>query len=242
MPRIDDASSSDLAAANLIDSSIKLETFTGVDIELRVAGIYIRGVARLIDDVIRFLVVSALAALLVPTGLVGIGLASVLGFFIWWTYNVLFEVLNNGVTPGKYYMGLRAVNADGTPIGWMNSMIRSILLVVDFLPIGYLVGIITMVVSGTQQRVGDIVAGTIVVYNRPRRVRNVADINRTVSIPEGLSSEEQLLFLSFQERISDLSPERAIELAETLHPLIATRGQEAVTEVIAIAQRIRMGT
>ena len=233
---------SDSAEANLIDSSIQLETFTGVDIELRVAGVYIRGVARLIDDVIRFLVVSALAALLLPTGLVGVGLTSVLVFFIWWSYNVLFEVLNNGVTPGKYYMELRAVNANGTPIGWVNSLLRSTLLVVDFLPVGYLIGILTMVSSGTQQRVGDIVGGTIVVYNRPRQSRKTVDIQRSVPIPEGLSSEDQLLFLSFQERISDLSPERAVELAETLHPLIRKRGQEAVIEVNAIAQSIRVGT
>lgn len=233
---------SDLADANQIDSSIKLETFTGVDIELRVAGVYIRGIARLIDDVIRFLVASLLAALLIPTGLVGIGLSSVLVFFIWWAYNVLFEVLNNGVTPGKYYMGLRAVNADGTPIGWVNSLLRSTLLVVDFMPIGYLIGVMTMALSGTHQRVGDIVAGTIVVYNRPRNPRKITYIDRSVPIPEGLTSEDQLLFLSFQERMSDLSPERAVELAETLHPLIGKRGQEAVIQVNAIAQRIRMGT
>lgn len=235
-------SRNDLAEANLVDSSLTLETFTGVDIELRVAGIYIRGIARLIDDVIRFLVVSGLVAILIPTGLVGAGLASVLVFFVWWTYNVLFEVLNNGVTPGKYYMGLRAVNADGTPIGWMNSVIRSTLLVVDFLPLGYLTGIVTMALSGTQQRVGDIVAGTIVVYNRPRITRKIADIHRSVPIPEGLTAEDQLLFLSFQERLSDLSPERAIELAETLEPLLGKNGQEAVIEVNAIAQGIRIGT
>ena len=235
-------SNSDLAETNLIDSSLILETFTGVDIELQVAGVYIRGIARLIDDVIRFLLISALAVLLMPTGLAGVGLTSVLSFFIWWTYNVLFEVLNRGVTPGKYYMGLRAVNADGTPIGWVNSVIRSTLLVVDFLPLGYLIGIVTMVISGTQQRVGDIVAGTIVVYNRPRRTHRIADIHRSVAIPAGLTREDQLLFLSFQERTSDLSPERAIELAETLNPLLGKSGQEAVIEVNAIAQGIRIGT
>lgn len=235
-------SNNDSAQADLVDSSLMLETFTGVDIELQVAGVYIRGIARVIDDVIRFLVISALSALLIPTGLVGVGVASVLGFFIWWTYNVLFEVLNNGVTPGKYYMGLRAVNADGTPIGWVNSVIRSTLLIVDFLPIGYLTGIVTMALSGTQQRVGDIVAGTIVVYNRPRRARKIADVHRSVPIPDGLVAEDQLLFLSYQERMSDLSPERAIELAETLDPLLAKSGQEAVIEVNAIAQGIRIGT
>ncbi|MCY4129505.1 MAG: RDD family protein [Gammaproteobacteria bacterium] len=235
-------SADDLTEVNKVDSTLMLDTFTGVEIELQVAGVYIRGVARLIDDVIRFLVVSAMSVLLIPTGLVGIGLASVLGFFIWWTYNVLFEVLNNGVTPGKYYMGLRAVNADGTPIGWINSVIRSTLLVVDFLPFGYLIGIVTMALSRTQQRIGDIVAGTIVVYNRSRNTRKSADIRRASPIPDGLNADDQLLFLSFQERLSDLSPERAIELAETLEPLLGKNGQEAVIEVNAIAQGIRIGT
>ena len=232
----------ELTEADLVNSSLRLETFTGVDIELRVAGIYVRGIARLIDDVLRFLIISAISALLIPTGLVGIGLAAVLGFFIWWTYNVLFEVLNNGVTPGKHYMGLRAVNADGTPIGWMNSVIRSTLLVVDFLPLGYLLGIVTMALSGTQQRIGDIVAGTIVVYNRNRSTRKIAEIRRVAPVPDGLTADDQLLFLSFQERLSDLSPERAIELAETLDPLLGKKGQEAVIEVNAIAQGIRIGS
>ena len=232
----------DVTEDNLVDNSLTVETFTGVDIELRIAGVYIRGVARLIDDVIRFLLISALSALLILTGAVGIGVASVIGFIIWWAYNVLFEVLNNGITPGKHYMSLRAVNADGTPIGWMNSVIRSMLLAVDFLPLGYLIGVATMVSSGTQQRLGDIVAGTIVIYNTPRKRREVAGLNRSLPIPEHLSSEDQLLLLSFQERISDLSPERAVELAETLEPLLGKRGQDAVIEVNAIAQGIRIGT
>lgn len=231
----------DLTEVNLVDSTLMLDTFTGVDIELQVAGVYIRGIARLIDDVFRFLLISAISALLIPAGVVGVGIAAVLGFFIWWTYNVLFEVLNNGVTPGKHYMGLRAVNADGTPIGWMNSVIRSTLLVVDFLPLGYLTGIVTIALSGTQQRLGDIVAGTIVVYNRTRSTRKVVDIHRTAPIPDGLNADDQLLFLSFQERLSDLSPERAIELAETLEPLLGKNGQDAVIEVNAIAQGIRIG-
>ena len=235
-------SSDQLTEPTLADNLLTLETFTGVDIELRIAGIYIRGIARLIDDVIRFLIFSALTALLIPTGLVGVGLASVVGFFIWWSYNVLFEVLNNGVTPGKHYMGLRAVNADGTAIGWANSVIRSTLLVVDFLPVGYLLGIITMALSGTQQRIGDIVAGTIVVYNRPLKSRRIPEIKRTATVPDSLTAEDQLLFLSFQERMSDLSHERAIELAETLEPLLDKRGQEAVIEVNAIAQGIRIGS
>ena len=226
----------------LADNLLTLETFTGVDIELRVAGIYIRGVARLIDDVIRLLIVSAVSAVLIPTGLVGVGLAAIVGFFVWWLYNVLFEVLNNGVTPGKHYMGLRTVNADGTAIGWANSVIRSALLVVDFLPVGYLLGIITMALSGTQQRIGDIVAGTIVVYNRPLKSRRIPDIKHSASVPEFLTAEDQLLFLSFQERTSDLSDERAIELAETLEPLLDKQGQEAVIEVNAIAQGIRIGS
>ncbi len=231
-----------LTERTLVDSLLTLETFTGVDIKLRIAGVYIRGIARLIDDVLRFLIVSALTALLVPTGVVGIGLAAVLGFLVWWSYNVLFEILNNGVTPGKHYMGLRAVNADGTPIGWANSVIRALLLVVDFFPVGYLLGIITMSLSGTQQRIGDIVAGTIVVYNRPLKSRRIPDIQRSAPLPEHLTAEDQLLFLSFQERISELSPERAVELAETLEPLLHKRGQDALIEVNAIAQGIRIGS
>lgn len=225
----------------LVDSSLTVETSTGVEIDIRTAGVCVRGIARIIDDAIRLVLMVAVIAILTPLGGFGEGLAFVGVFIVWWFYGVIFEVVNDGVTPGKYFMGLRAVNADGTPIGFVNSAIRSVLLFVDLLPFGYLTGIITMAISGSQQRVGDIVAGTVVVYNQPRKVRKPESTNQHVPVPAHLTTEERMLFLSYQERIRDLSPERAIELAETLTPVLGVSGGRAVSSILGIADGIRRG-
>ena len=64
------------------------------------------------------------------------GLALLL-FLVQWWYMVLFEVLNQGRTPGKYWLGLRVVHDDGTPVGWTSSLTRNLLRFVDLLPFGY---------------------------------------------------------------------------------------------------------
>ena len=225
----------------LVDSSLTIETSTGVEIDIRTAGLCVRGIAHLIDDLIRITLIVSIYTIVLPLGFLGYGLGFVFVFVAWWFYGIIFEVFNDGVTPGKYFMGLRAVNADGTPINFANSAIRSILLAADFLPFGYLIGIITMVLTGSQQRVGDLVAGTVVVYNQPRKTRVPETVNRHVSFPGQLTLEERMLFLSFQERIHELSPERAAELAEALYPVLGVRGAAAVTEVLGIAEGIRRG-
>lgn len=229
------------SVGRLVDNSLTVETSTGVEIDIRTAGVCVRGIARLIDDAVRLILIVAVIAIFTPLGRFGEGLAFLGVFIVWWFYGVIFEVVNDGVTPGKYFMGLRAVNADGTPIGFVNSAIRSILLLVDFLPFGYLAGVITMAISGTQQRVGDIVAGTVVVYNQPRKVRKPESTDQRVPVPTNLTTEERMLFLSYQERIRDLSPERAIELAETLTPVLGVSGDRAVNSILGIADGIRRG-
>ena len=225
--------------STLIDSSLKQQTYTGVEIELRIANVYARGLARLIDDLIRLLVVLFVMTVLWLFGAFGTVFVLLLTFVIWWFYNFIFEVLWNGVTPGKYLLGLRAVNADGSPIGVVNSLLRTLLLPVDFLPIGYLSGLIVMVATKSNQRIGDIVAGTTVVYSRLRKVQKSEATRHRRAVPKSLSSDDRLMVLSYQDRLPKFSNERAIELAETLEPVLGKTGEEAVAELVGVAQSIR---
>ena len=81
-----------------------------------------------------------------------------------------FEVLAGGRTPGKRWNGLRVVRTGGQPVGFVSSTIRNLLRVVDLLPGFYLVGIVSILVTKRNQRVGDLAAGTIVA-RAPRRRR-----------------------------------------------------------------------
>ncbi len=70
-------------------------------------------------------------------GKLGAGLGLLLTFIMTWWYMVLFEVLNQGRSPGKQMMGLRVVHDDGTPVGWAASLLRNLLRFADILPFGY---------------------------------------------------------------------------------------------------------
>ena len=85
-------------------------------------------------------------------------------FVILWGYYVLFEGLNDGQTPGKRFLRLRAVRDGGYSIGFSASAVRNLIRIVDLQPVfTYLVGIASIAFSKSGKRLGDIVAGTIVV-------------------------------------------------------------------------------
>jgi uncharacterized RDD family membrane protein YckC len=76
-------------------------------------------------------------------GQLGMGLGSLLLFAVSWWYMVLFEVLRQGRSPGKQWMGLRVIHDNGTPVGWSASLLRNLLRFVDLLPFGYAFGAIS---------------------------------------------------------------------------------------------------
>ena len=98
------------------------------------------------------------------------GAFAISAFLIFFVYDVAFEVLAGGRTPGKRWNGLRVVRTGGQPVGFVSSTIRNLLRVVDLLPGFYLVGIVSILVTKRNQRVGDLAAGTIVA-RAPRRRR-----------------------------------------------------------------------
>ncbi|HVE32085.1 MAG TPA: RDD family protein, partial [Gemmatimonadaceae bacterium] len=88
----------------------------------------------------------------------------ILQFAILWGYYLLFEGLRDGQTPGKRMLRLRAVRDGGFSVGFAASAVRNLMRIVDLQPIfTYLVGIGSIAFSKSGKRLGDIVAGTIVV-------------------------------------------------------------------------------
>lgn len=93
-------------------------------------------------------------------GYLAVGTAVLLGFFAWWGYFVLFEVLWNGQTPGKRLLGLRVVVAGGQPVNSTVSLVRNVLRAID-LPM--LIGVVVMLVDRSSRRLGDLAAGSLVI-------------------------------------------------------------------------------
>lgn len=228
-----------MSATTVIDTDYSIETPEGVDFVLQPAGPLVRAVALLIDAILKFTVEAIAVVVLYLFGEVGTGLIMLVIFMMEWFYPVLFEVYRHGQTPGKLAMGIRVVQEDGTRIQWGPSMLRNLVRFVDFLPGGYVVGLITMITTLRFKRLGDLVAGTMVVFvgsnrKRPRALRVEADI-KPIRLQESLKGEEQLALMAFTERLPAFSAPRAQALASLLKPLLHVEGEEAVRKVQGIS-------
>ena len=219
-----------------LDTRYQVETPEGIDLPLRPAGLMVRAIAFAIDLGIRGLIMGVLFIVLALLGRLGMGLGSLLLFAISWWYMVLFEVLRQGRSPGKQWMGLRVVHDDGTPIGWSASLLRNLLRFVDLLPFGYFLGAISCLQHPTFKRLGDIAAGTLVVYSeRPLTRPQLPDAEpRRARVPLTLS--EQRAVLGFAERQGELSPARVNELAGLLAQPLHISAPKAVAELNGIAR------
>lgn len=204
----------------LLDTLREVQTPEGIALQLTLAGPVPRALAWAIDALIRAGVYLVLMFALAPLERFGLGLMLILLFAIEWFYPVLFEVLRDGATPGKKAMGLRVLHEDGTPVNWTASVVRNLLRAVDFLPVLYGFGLAAMLLSRDFQRLGDQVAGTVVVHTERERGRAGLPEARPVAPSFPLSQDEQQALLSFAERSTSLTDARAEELAELTGPLV----------------------
>lgn len=221
----------------MIDTIHAVQTPEGVDLALRVAGPVPRALAWGVDVSLQLGITSGVwIALGMIGGLGGLGLGLVLigQFVVMWFYPVLFEVRAHGQTPGKRMMGLRVVQENGTPVGVAASVLRNFLLTADFLPLLYLAGLVSMIVDPSFRRLGDLAAGTLVVYaDSPRAKPAVIPDVTPVAPPFPLTLEEQAAVIAFAERAGSLSVERAAELASI--PRALAGDDEPQTRLIALA-------
>ncbi len=206
----------------ILDTRLSLETPEGAMLPLAPAGVGVRIMAFLLDFLIRFAATVVVYIPLSALGRTGFGLALILAFLLEWFYPVYFEVWRQGRTPGKKRYGIRVINDDGTPVTFAPSLLRNLLRVVDFLPLFYLAGIVTSVLNRHFKRLGDLVAGTLVVYDTPPPAVPDLDIKGHLPVPADFTTDEQRALLAFAERSKQLSPERQSELAAILQPLLNT--------------------
>ncbi len=212
-----------LADTNRLDTRRYINTPEGIAINISVAGPVTRSLAWVIDLLIRAVIYIILSLIFSTMGNFGMGLLLIIIFLMEWFYPVLFEVLSSGATPGKKSLGLEVVHDDGTPVGWNASMVRNLLRTVDFLPLFYGFGLISVLLSKDFKRMGDIVAGTLVVYKQKHTKAPVANELEAVSPNYSLEPEEQQAILGFSERSQFMSEERINELATLTEPLVSNQ-------------------
>ncbi|MHA6494082.1 RDD family protein [Pseudomonas borbori] len=234
-PPFSTTSSPEQPSATPLDTRYQVETPEGIDLVLRPAGLVPRALAFTIDLAIRGAVLGVAFIALGLLGQFGMGLATILFFIITWWYMVLFEVLNQGRSPGKQMLGLRVIHDDGTPIGWAASLTRNLLRFVDILPFGYALGILSCLNHRAFKRLGDIAAGSLVVYCDTPPTRPNLPHAEPQRAPIALNLAEQRALLGFAERAEGLSAARRAELASIIAEPLQVTPEQAEQRIHGIA-------
>ena len=207
-----------------------LETPENVRLAFHLAGPGSRLGAYLLDLGVRFAmfygIAMILGTLLSPFAETGAstGALLVLAFALEWGYGSLFETWWNGQTPGKRAFGLRVIKTEGYAIGFYDAMLRNLLRAADFVPFFYAAAFLAAASTERMQRIGDIVAGTMVIRERrPALKGTLTDLSELDPWPlhafanRFRPSEKTLEAIELlYRRRSELAPARVDEIAAVL--------------------------
>lgn len=237
--------------AGRLDTLQAIELAEGVEVRLRIAGPLLRGMALGIDLGIQIMGLILAGLLMGLAGvamgfLVAAGVMNLVWFFTWWWYPVFFEAGKWGATPGKKLLGLRVVQTSGAPITFSQAMVRNFLRFADGMPCfgGLIVGIPTMgfglatcLATRRFQRLGDLAAGTVVIYERlvPEPAVPAPPPMAAARPSVSLRPEEVRAVTAFRERSGLWSEGRRAEIADHASELTGATGQPGVARMMAIA-------
>jgi uncharacterized RDD family membrane protein YckC len=222
----------------LVDK-LTIETPEQTPLEFPLAGIGSRFLAVALDTLIQSAAITVLVLLVL---LVGVALSfrwrevgnwtlalGILAFFvIYYGYFAIFEAVWNGQTPGKRYTRLRVIQDSGRPISVYQSVARNLIRFVDQLPAVYAIGIVAAMFNRQSKRLGDFVAGTVVVHEKPlQEVELQLPAAGPPVVPRfqggRLSAEDLQLIESFLERRARLSTDLRAQMGQQIAERFAQR-------------------
>ena len=188
-----------------LDTTFAVETPEHVRFRYQVAGPGRRAGAFAIDLAARcgaivfagMFLMGFLGAVDLPE--VGMGLLLLVWVAVDWGYGAFFEVLFQGQTPGKLVFGLRSVREDGSPMTVSDAVLRNLLRAADWFPSLYLAGVASMVLDSRFRRLGDVVAGTVVIAEDRTRLAPEPDAGSPPT-PEERAAMPPWVHLSTDER------------------------------------------
>jgi len=225
---------------------LTIETPEQTVLEFPLAGIGSRSLALAIDTLLQI-------AVLIVLGLIGaiISYAGVLprlgkqyvyailifiGFLSQFGYFAFFEAIWNGRTPGKRWIHLRVIMDSGRPLGAQGAILRNLMRIVDSLPSIYAVGIITSLISPQNKRIGDYLAGTVVIQEKSIQAdRSMWDATPTPLLATSefpkLNAAELQLVEAYLDRRSSLQDEIRRSMARQIADRMI-QGSSATQETI----------
>jgi uncharacterized RDD family membrane protein YckC len=219
---------------------LTIETPEQIELEFPVAGLGSRGMALLLDTLIQGAVVVAalLFVSLISTdlfrywktaGMWAEAIAIFLAFCLYWGYFAIFELFWNGQTPGKRQARIRVITASGRPITVFEAIARNFMRAVDSL-FAYMVGAVAIVVDKKNRRLGDMVAGTVVVHELQEQgdsywygQQSSETTPASIEAITAMTAQEFQLIETFLNRRLDLPYEQRLATAKNIADRIGDR-------------------
>ena len=200
------------------DDKLTIETPEQTALEFPLAGIGSRALSLALDSLVQAGVMMVLGIIALAVSLAGFlpqfskqwtyAILIFLVFLLNFGYYAFFETLWNGRTPGKRWTHLRVISDSGQPLGAQGAILRNLMRIVDALPSLYAIGIVTSLLSRQNKRLGDYVAGTVVIHEKPvegLREAWTAPAAQLISAPSRrLNPAELQLVEAFLERRASL--------------------------------------
>ena len=196
-----------------LDTTLLAETPEGIAILLRPAGAVPRTLAYALDFLIRFIVWLIAAIFLGGFRGMGVGVMMLIAFGLEWLYPIAFELLPGAATPGKRILGLQVMMDTGLPVTPSAAVTRNLLRVADFMPVAYAFALLAMLLRRDFKRLGDIVAGTLVVHADKVRLAGALPQAEPLAPRVPLTRAQQVAILHLAGRTCRLTADRVDELA-----------------------------
>jgi len=235
-----------LNSDRLNPDQLSIDTPELVSIAMPLAGIGSRFIAIVVDYLIwvaAFSILAILAALVLASLRVfdsispnwALGIVLLVIFLCHWGYFTLFEAFGNGRTPGKRVAKIRVIHRSGRAISFVESLARNLVRAVDYLPSFYAAGLVAMFLSRQHQRLGDMVAGTLVVRDREIASPHWGEMGtRTITAPA---------FAPAASLAADLAaPHSSVPLSATALGKLSTTDLEVLEAFFSRRLDMEMGT
>lgn len=250
----------------MTDPHYSISTPENVDLHLELAGIGNRILAAIIDTIISYVLVAAVALVLyliymganlaplsssaraiVASIAIFVGLIVI--FAILFGYYIFFEGRWQGQTPGKKLVNIRVIEQNGQPVSWAAVCIRNLIRTLDFGVV--LIGLLSMIVDKTERRFGDLAAGTLVIRERmPDLALNLqTSVSKDSHIDAGrLTPQEYELLVNFLKRRGAMSKTHRPQVAKQMEDYFRQKlgetsnnndGSEAFLERVYLAYQSR---
>lgn len=160
-------------------------------------------------------------------GIILLAIMALGSFVVTSGYFLIFEIAWNGQTPGKRALGVRVIRESGYPLRPVDSVIRNVVRIADWIPFFYGLGVLVMLVNKRSKRLGDFAAGTIVVREgTPRTLSTVAAVAPETDaqpLSVGLSTADATLVRDFLVRRDSMHPQARADLARRLANALSQR-------------------